>query len=179
MRWFTRLRRETFWSASPSMRRRAPTAFNSVFNSSVSARIGWPVRIARVLLGTIFAAAACNYFWSVIFGSMLVPVSITSQGMQFAGMIIKTGYLWPLMKGINLAAGVLLIINRAPAFAVALLLPVTVIIVWFQVLLNPLPVPLTTTAVEVVCELILLRAYAGRYAGMFMNDASRTQESIG
>jgi len=160
------------------MRRHAPTAFNSVSNSNLGTGTLWLVTIPRLLLGTIFAAAALNYFWSVVFGSMLVPVSVTSQGMQFAGMIIKTGYLWPLMKSINLAAGILLITNRVPAFAVALLLPVTVIIVWFQVFLNPLPVPMGTAAVEVVCELLLLRAYANRYAGMFTNDASRTREPI-
>jgi len=130
-----------------------------------------------LVLGAIFASAALNYFWSVAFGSMLVPVSVTSQAMQFAGMIIKTGYLWPLMKAINLTAGILLIANRAPAFAVALLLPVTVIIVWFQVLLNPLPVPMATAALEVFCELLLLRAYAGRYVGMFKNDKLSIQES--
>jgi putative oxidoreductase len=159
------------------MRRRAPTAFNSASNCSVSGRILWLVTIPRLVLGVIFMSAALNYFWSVGFGWMPVPVSVTPQGMQFAGLIIKTGYLWPLMKAINLTAGILLIINRAPAFAVALLLPVTVIIVWFQALLNPLPIPLATAAVEVVCELLLLRAYASRYAGMFMNDRLRTGES--
>jgi putative oxidoreductase len=81
------------------------------------------------------------------------------------------------MKAINLAAALMLITNRAPAFAVALLLPVTVIIVWFQVFLNPLPVPVATVALAVVCELMLLRAYAERYASMFINDKWRTQES--
>jgi hypothetical protein len=57
------------------------------------------------------------------------------------------------------------------------LLPVTVIIVWFQVFLNPLPVPLTTAVVAVICELMLLRAYASRYAGMFMDEKLSTQES--
>src|SRR5580698_2633619 len=158
------------------MRRRAPTACNSASNSSVKRRLLWSVTIPRLVLGAIFASAALNYFWSVAFGRMLVPVSITPEAMQFAGMIIKTGYLWPLMKGINLAAGILLIANRAPAFALALLLPVTVIIVWFQILLNPLPVPMATAAVEVACELLLLRAYAGRYAGMFMSERLNLQE---
>ena len=93
------------------------------------------------------------------------------------GAIIKIGYLWPLMKAINLVAGLLLIANRAPAFAVALLLPVTVIIVWFQIFLNPLPVPVATAALAVTCELMLLRAYAGRYAGMFINDKWSARES--
>jgi putative oxidoreductase len=142
----------------------------------VNRRSLWSVTIPRILLGAIFASAALNYFWSVVFGQTLVPVSITPEAMQFAGMIIKIGYLWPLMKAINLFAGILLMANRAPAFALALLLPVTVIIVWFQVLLNPLPIPMATAAVEVVCELLLLRAYAGRYAGMFMSERLNLQE---
>ena len=137
----------------------------------------WLITIPRIVLGVIFASAALNYFWSVVFGWMLLPVSITSQAMQFAGEIIRIGYLWPLMKSINLAAGILLIANRMPAFAVALLLPVTVIIVWFQLFLNPLPVPVATAVLVVICELMLVRAYASRYAGMFIDDALSTQES--
>jgi putative oxidoreductase len=140
-------------------------------------RTPWIVTISRIALGAIFAGAALNYFCSVIFGRMPLPISITPQAMQFAGDIIKIGYLWPLMKSINLAAGILLIANRAPAFAVALLLPVTVIIVWFQIFLNPLPVPVATVVLAVICELILLRAYAGRYAGMFRDDKLSTRES--
>jgi hypothetical protein len=135
----------------------------------------WLITLPRLVLGAIFAGAALSYFWSVVFGWMLLPVPITAQAMQFAGAIIKIGYLWPVMKAINLVAGLLLIANRAPAFAVALLLPVTVIIVWFQLFLNPLPVPVATVVLAVLCELMLLRAYAERYAGMFINDEWGTQ----
>jgi putative oxidoreductase len=137
----------------------------------------WLITVPRIVLGAIFAGAALSYFWSVVFGWMLLPVPITAQAMQFAGAIIKIGYLWPMMKAINLVAGLLLIANRAPAFAVALLLPVTVIIVWFQLFLNPLPAPVATVALAVLCELMLLRAYAERYASMFINDKWGTQES--
>lgn len=131
----------------------------------------WLVTVPRIVLGAIFASAALSYFWSIVFGWMLLPVPITAPAMQFAGTIIKIGYLWPTMKAINLFAGLLLLANRAPAFAVALLLPVTVVIVWFQAFLNPLPVPVATVVLAVICELMLLRAYAKRYAGMFANDA--------
>ena len=144
---------------------------------TVKSRTLWLVTIPRIVLGAIFAGAALNYFWSVVFGWMPLPVSITPQAMQFAGEIIKIGYLWPVMKSINLAAGILLIANRAPAVALALLLPVTVIIVWFQIFLNPLPVPLATVVLAVICELMLLRAYASRYTGMFMDEKLSTQES--
>ena len=143
---------------------------------AASSRTPWLVTIPRIVLGAIFAGAALNYFWSLVSGWTLLPLSITTQAMQFAGVIIKIGYLWPLMKSINLAAGILLIANRAPAFAVALLLPVTVIIVWFQIFLNPLPVPVATAVLAVVCELLLLRAYARRYAGMFIDDKLSIQE---
>jgi len=144
---------------------------------AASSRTLWLVSIPRIVLGAIFASAALNYFWSLVFGRMFLPPAITPQAMEFAGTIIKIGYLWPLMKSINLAAGTLLIANRAPAFAVALLLPVSVIIVWFQIFLNPLPAPLATAVLAVICELLLLRAYAKRYAGMFINDPLSPQES--
>jgi hypothetical protein len=130
-------------------------------------KIIWLVTIPRVVLGVIFASAALNYFWMRIFGWPLLPVKISEQGLHFALSIIRTGYLWPLMKSINLAAGILLITNHAPAFALALLVPITVVIIWFQIFLNPLPIPLATVAVVVICELLLLRAYAPHYAGMF------------
>ena len=125
--------------------------------------------VPRVVLGLLFAVAALSYFWQEAFGWPLVPLQITERGQQFAVGIIKVGYLWPLMKAINLGAGILLIANRAPAFALALLAPVTVIIIWFQVFLNPLPIPLVTVALVILCELLLLRAYASSYAGMFKN----------
>jgi putative oxidoreductase len=127
----------------------------------------WLETVPRVLLGAIFASAALSFFWQEIFGWPLLPVRITARGMQFALVIVQVGYLWPLMKGINLVAGVLLIVNRAPAFALALLMPVTVVIIWFQILLNPLPVPLATVVVAVLCEVMLIRAYAGSYACVF------------
>ena len=129
-----------------------------------------PVAAARIVLGAIFASAALSYFWQQALGWPLLPMRVTDCGMQFAMGIIRVGYLWPLMKAINLLAGVLLIANRAPAFALALLTPVTVVIVWFQVFLNPLPVPLITVAVVVLSEAILYCAYRNRYAGMFRND---------
>ena len=170
------------------MHRHAPTASNSAPNYSgggdgsgalghLETRTPWLIAVPRFVLGAIFASAALSYFWSLVFGWALLPVPTTPQAMQFAGAIIKIGYLWPLMKAINLAAGVLLIVNRAPALAVALLLPVTVIIVWFQIFLNPLPMPVATAVLAAICELVLLRAYAGRYADMFVNDTCSARES--
>jgi hypothetical protein len=138
----------------------------------------WLVTVPRIVLGAIFAGAALSYFWSVVFGWMLLPIPITVQAMQSAGVIIKIGCLWPTMKAINLLAGILLMANRAPAFAVTLLLPVTVVIVWFQIFLNPLPIPVATVVLAVLCELMLVDAYVGRYVSMFVNDTWSRQEAM-
>jgi hypothetical protein len=127
----------------------------------------WTVTIPRVVLGAVFATAAINYFWEVAFGWPFLPLPVTPRGKAFAGSIIAAGYLWPAMKLINLTASGMLVMNRAPAFALALLAPITVVIVWFQLAFNPLPLALTTTAVVVVCEALLLRAYAPCYIGLF------------
>jgi putative oxidoreductase len=126
----------------------------------------WLVMIPRSLLGFIFSAAAINYFWEVTFGQVLIPMPIADQAKRFAGDVMDAGYLWPLMKLVNLTSGIMLISNQAPALALALLAPVTVVIVWFQLILNPLPLPLATTAVVVICELLLFRAYANCYIGL-------------
>ena len=138
-----------------------------LIGGKASAQIPWFQTVPRIVLGTVFAAAAINYFWECAWGRALFCVPVTDRGMQFAGMIIRAGYLWPLMKLINLTAGTLLIANRAPAFALALLVPITVVIVWFQLILNPLPMPLATVALVVGCELLLARTYAARYCPMF------------
>jgi putative oxidoreductase len=136
------------------------------------------VTIARIVLGAIFASAALSYFWREAFGWPLLPVPVTDRGVQFALSIIRVGYLWPLMKCINLIAGILLMVNRAPAFALALLAPITVVIIWFQIYFNPLPVPLATVVVAVGCELVLVRAYASNYVGMFQRVDSKERERL-
>jgi hypothetical protein len=137
--------------------------------AGAAARSRWPVKslwtvtIPRLLLAGIFASAAINYFLQVTLGWVLFRTPLTVPAQQFANSIITAGYLWPFMKLINLLASLLLLLNRAPASGLLLLLPVTAVIVWFQWRLNPLPIPLATTAVVVLCELLLLAAYRRTY----------------
>lgn len=126
-------------------------------------KVLWTVTIPRLLLAGIFASAAINYFWQVALGRALFSIPTTVPARQFANSIIAAGYLWPFMKLLNLVASLLLLLNRAPALGLLLLLPVTVVIVWFQWRLNPLPGPLATTAIVALCELLLLRAYGRSY----------------
>jgi len=59
-------------------------------------------------IGVIFASARRQLFLDEgIWIGRCLPVRISDQGLQFALSIIKVGYLWPLMKSINLVAGFL------------------------------------------------------------------------
>jgi hypothetical protein len=124
------------------------------------------VTVARLVLGTTFVVMALNYFFRILLHAHLLPIPVTDQGKQFAQNLQAIGFIWPFMKAVNLAAGSMLVANRAPAFALALLLPATVMIVWFHIKLDPLPLPLLVTGVIVVCELVLLTAYWPRFAPM-------------
>jgi putative oxidoreductase len=138
-------------------------AAGAVVKGSGRVKSLWTITIPRLLLAGIFASAAINYFLQVTLGWVLFRTPLTAPAQQFAKSIITAGYLWPFMKLVNLLASLLLLLNRAPALGLLLLLPATVVIVWFQWRLNPLPIPLATTAVVVLCELLLLAAYRRSY----------------
>ena len=128
------------------------------------------VTTARLALGITFVVMALNYFFRILLNVHLLPVPVTDQGKQFAQSLQTIGFIWPFMKTVNLFAGSLLVVNRAPAFALALLLPSTVMIVWFHVKLDPLPLPLLITGLIVACELVLLTAYWPRFAPLLRSE---------
>lgn len=87
-----------------------------------------------------------------------------------------TGFLWPLMKTVELIGAACLLSNRAPAFGLALLAPVMAVIVLFQGVLNPQGAPVA--ALLVVCSALLLRSYATRYASLLESGEAVTTPLI-
>lgn len=57
--------------------------------------------------------------------------------LAFAGALVGTGYMFPLIKGTEVLVGALLLANRFVPLALALLAPVTVNIVLFHAFLSP------------------------------------------
>lgn len=88
--------------------------------------------IARILLGLIFLVFGLNGFLNFI------PVPpMEGPSAQFLGALAATGYMFPLIKGIEVIVGILLLLNKKVPLALILLAPITVNIVLFHAILAP------------------------------------------
>lgn len=117
--------------------------------------------IARVLMGLLFTVTGLNGFLHFI----PEPKDPMPEGaMAFAGALMKSGYMFPIIMGTQLLVGVLLLVNRFVPLALALIAPIIVGIVTFHVFLAP-----TGTVMALVIlalELYLAWAYSASYRSM-------------
>ncbi len=123
------------------------------------------VTVPRVLLGLIFLVSAVDGFWWLATGATLIHPPTSERGVVFETALQNSGFLWPFVKVVNLAGGLSLLLNVAPAFGLALIAPVMAVIVLFHATINPQGLPVA--AILVVLGLLLVWAYRDRYAAMF------------
>jgi uncharacterized membrane protein YphA (DoxX/SURF4 family) len=117
--------------------------------------------IARILLGLMFFVFGLNGFLRFI----PEPKTPMPEGaVAFAGALMNTGYMMPLVMGTQLLTGVLLLINRFVTLALALLAPILVGIITFHIFLAPATI--APAIVVVVLELYLAWAYRNVYRPM-------------
>ncbi|HKY36884.1 MAG TPA: DoxX family protein [Polyangiaceae bacterium] len=101
---------------------------------------------ARLLLGGVFTLFGLNGFLGFL--PMPAPEGLAAV---FMGGLGASGYLFPLLKGTELLAGVLLLANRFVPLALTVLAPIVVNIVGFHLFLAPagLVLPLIVTALGI------------------------------
>ena len=88
----------------------------------------------RLLLGMLFFVFGLNgFFWFIPPPSGPMPEGAMAFGMA----LMKTGYLFQLLKGTEVLAGALLLANRFVPLALALLAPIIVNIFAFHAFLEP------------------------------------------
>lgn len=90
--------------------------------------------VARILMGLLFVVFGLNGFLHFI----PEPKTPMPEGAAtFAGALMKSGYMFPMVMGTQLLVGVLLLLNRFVPLALALIAPVIVNIIAFHVFLAP------------------------------------------
>ena len=122
------------------------------------------VDVPRILLGLLFLLGAVDGFAWMLTGHHLIHPPTSPAGLRFEDGLKQSGFIWPLMKTVDLVAALGLLFNRAPAAALLLLLPIIAIIILFHLVLNPGGIP-----VAVVLALLtgmLVFAYRDRYAAL-------------
>ena len=116
--------------------------------------------IARLLLGLIFVVFGLNGFLNFIKGPM--PSGLAGQ---FVGALVLSHYFW-VVAAIQVAGGVLLLVNRYVPLGLVLLGPVIVNIICYHAFLNPSgAVP---AAVVTVLWLIVFYGKRQYFSGIFV-----------
>jgi hypothetical protein len=121
--------------------------------------------VGRVVLGLVFFVFGLDGFFHFI----PKPSTMPDAAMAFAGALMKTGYMLPEIKSVEVIAGVLLLANRFVPLALTVLAPIVVNIVLFHAFLDRsgIAVALVVLAIEVG----LAWSYRGAFRSML---AART-----
>ncbi|MBW6398672.1 hypothetical protein KPL78_12485 [Roseomonas sp. HJA6] len=119
------------------------------------------VDVPRILLGLLFLVSAADGFFWIFTGGNLIHPPTSDIGLRFEAALKESGFIWPLMKSIDLVAGLCLLFNRFPALALLALLPIITVIVLFHLVLNPGGIPVA--AVLAALTALLLFGYRDRY----------------
>jgi uncharacterized membrane protein YphA (DoxX/SURF4 family) len=121
----------------------------------------------RVLMGLIFFVFGLNGFLHFL----PQPSTPMPEGAAaFAGALMKTGYLFPLIAGTQVIVGALLLSNRFVPLALALIAPIVVNIFGFHAFLAPSG--LGVAVVVVALEVYLAWAYRKSYRSMLAMRAT-------
>ena len=86
------------------------------------------VDVPRILLGLLFVFSAVDGFLWIFTGQNLIHPPTSDIGLRVEAALKESGFVWPLMKSIDLLAGLALLFNRAPALALLALLPIITVI---------------------------------------------------
>jgi|SRR5450432_3026377 len=119
--------------------------------------------VARYLLGLAFFVFGLNGFLH-----FLPQPPMSGPPANFAGALLATGYMFPLLKGTEVIASLLLLSNRYVPLALAVLAPVLINIVAFHAFLAPggLAIPI----VLLLAELYLARSHRDAFAPMLQAE---------
>lgn len=124
----------------------------------------------RSLLGLIFLVFGLNGFLSFL---PQPKTPMPAGAAAFAGALMATGYMMPLVSGTQVLAGVLLLIHRFVPLALALLAPIIVGILGFHAFLAPGTI--VPGVVVLLLELYLAWAYRDAFRPMLVAGARPRQ----
>jgi uncharacterized membrane protein YphA (DoxX/SURF4 family) len=117
--------------------------------------------VARIVMGLLFTMTGLNGFLNFL----PQPTTPMPEGaVAFSGALMKTGYMFPLIMGVQLLVGVLLVVNRFVPLALALIAPIIVGIITFHIFLAPSGMAMAIMVV--LLEIYLAWAYRNAYRPM-------------
>ncbi len=124
----------------------------------------WTI-VCRSLLGFLFLVFGLDYFFGFI---PYQPMHTGAPGALVAGLK-ATGYIYPMMKTIQVLGGLCLLLNRYAPFSAVVLFPTSLNVFLFHTVLVPSGWPMGVLLLGP--NLFLGFAYRKYYAGLFTAKA--------
>src|SRR3954463_7078970 len=121
--------------------------------------------IVRILLGLIYLIFGLDYFLHFI----PYQPSHTGAAAALKNGLMATGYIYPMMKSIQIAGGISLIVNRYAPFSAVALFPISLNVFLFHTVLVPSGWLMGVFLLGP--NLFLGYAYRKYYHGMFVKKA--------
>jgi putative oxidoreductase len=124
---------------------------------------------ARIVLGLIYLVFGLNFFFHFI------PTPPPSGGVAdaFTGGLFQSGYFFPMLKGIEVALGALLLAGIFVPLSLVILMPISINILLFHAFLSPAGTLMGV--IIVVVHLYLAWSYRDYFKPLF---ASKTKISV-
>lgn len=128
--------------------------------------------VGRIFLGLIFFVFGLNGFLQFLPQPPLPP-----KALPFITGLASAGYFFPLLKGIEVIAAVLLLSNRAVPLALVMLAPIVVNIAAFHFVLAPGGAGIAI--VVLALELFVAWKHRAAFAPLFARPAGRALSVAG
>lgn len=126
--------------------------------------------IARYLMGVIFFVFGLNGFLN-----FLPQPEFSPEAGAFMGALAATGYMFPLIKVVEVAVGIMLLANRFVPLALILIAPITVNILAFHIMLDSAGLPIGILVL--LLNAYLLFAYKKYYEPLLNSTSSLSADS--
>lgn len=117
---------------------------------------------SRILLGSIYLVFGLDHFLHFI----PYQPNHTGRVAAFKSALMGVGYFYPMMKSIQIAGGISLLVNRYAPFFAVVLFPISLNVFLYHIIL--VPSGWFMGVLLIVPNLFLGYAYRKYYSGMFV-----------
>lgn len=121
------------------------------------------VHVVRSLLGVLLLAYGLNGF----LGWFDAPSDIPSDASRFLSALTDVPYLWPLVAGLEVLVGALLLFKRWVPLALVLLAPLSVHLVLYHAFLDPAPLHALPAYLVATANVVLAALHHEAYRPLF------------
>lgn len=120
--------------------------------------------VVRIVFGAMFVVFGLNGFLNFI----PMPAPAPAAG-EFLGALFKTGFIFPVIKSIEILVGLSLLSNKFTSFALVALAPILTVISLHNFLLDPAGAPLAIILILMFGYLVFI--HRNNYKQLFASKA--------